>query len=62
MEIPRKELEDKAAVSNLPMPSDIRIKRKGESGSPCLIPQEGVKVEEGVPLTRIGLKHKKLKP
>ena len=41
MEIPRKELEDKAVVSNIPMPSDIRIKRKGESGSPCLIPQEG---------------------
>ena len=53
MEIPHKELEDKAALSNLPMPSDIRIKRKGESGSPCLSPREGVKVEEGIPLIRI---------
>jgi len=31
----------------------MRIKRKGESGSPCLRPLEGVKVLEGEPLTRI---------
>ena len=31
-------------------PSAIRMKRKGESGSPCLIPLEGEKGFEGTPL------------
>jgi len=31
----------------------MRIKRKGESGSPCLRPMEGVKISEGEPFTRI---------
>ena len=30
----------------------MKIKGKGERGSPCLIPLEGVKVDEGEPLTR----------
>jgi hypothetical protein len=34
-------------------PSAIRMKRKGESGSPCLIPLEGEKVFEGTPLMRM---------
>ena len=34
-------------------PYIMRIKRKGESGSPCLRPLKGVKVLEGEPLTRI---------
>jgi hypothetical protein len=29
------------------------MKRKGERGSPCLIPLEGAKVLEGTPLTRM---------
>jgi len=31
----------------------MSIKRKGESGSPCLRPLEGVKISEGKPFTRI---------
>ena len=34
-------------------PSAIRTKRKGERGSPCLIPLVGEKGGEGIPLTRI---------
>jgi len=31
----------------------MRMKRKGESGSPFVRPLEGIKVFEGEPLTRI---------
>jgi len=31
----------------------MRMKRKGESGSPCLRPLEGRKISEGEPLTNI---------
>jgi hypothetical protein len=31
----------------------MRMKRKGERGSPCLRPLEGRKVSEGEPLNRI---------
>jgi hypothetical protein len=34
-------------------PSAIIMKRKGESGSPCLIPLEGEKGLEGTPLIRM---------
>ena len=34
-------------------PSTIKMKRKGKSGSPCLIPLEGEKGLEGRPLTKI---------
>jgi len=34
-------------------PSTIKIKRKGESGSPCLIPLEGENGLEGTPLNRM---------
>jgi hypothetical protein len=34
-------------------PSTIKIKRKGESGSPCLIPLEGENGLEGMPLTKM---------
>jgi len=37
----------------LPKPSIMRIKRKGERGSPCLRPLEGMKISEGDPFTRI---------
>jgi hypothetical protein len=37
----------------LPSSSAIRVKRKGERGSPCLIPIEGEKVEEGDPLIKM---------
>ena len=36
-----------------PRPSAIRTKRKGDSGSPCLMPREAEKGHEGAPLTRI---------
>ena len=36
-----------------PNPYIIRTKRKGERGSPFLMPIEGWKVLEGVPLTRM---------
>ena len=35
------------------IPSASRIKRKGESGSPCLMPREGEKGFEGMPLMRM---------
>jgi len=34
-------------------PSAIMMKRKGESGSPCLIPLKGEKGFEGTPLMRM---------
>jgi hypothetical protein len=36
-----------------PSPSAMRIKRKGERGSPFLMPREGEKGMEGDPLTRM---------
>jgi hypothetical protein len=44
------------ALMYLPRPSAIITKRKGERGSPCLIPREGEKGWEGVSLTRINKK------
>jgi len=38
---------------DLPIPSIMRMKRKGERGSPCLWPLEGINISEGDPLTRI---------
>jgi len=38
---------------DLPRPSIMSIKRKGESGSPYLRPLEGVKIFEGEPFNRI---------
>ena len=42
-----------AAFRYRPRPSAIITKRKGERGSPCLIPLVERKGREGVPLTRI---------
>jgi hypothetical protein len=42
-----------AALMALPRPSTIKMKRKGDRGSPCLMPREGEKVVEGDPLTNI---------
>jgi len=42
-----------AALRDLPKPSVMRRNRKGDKGSPCLIPREGLKGPEGTPLTRI---------
>jgi len=36
-----------------PRPSTIRIKRKGERGSLCLIPQDGEKVGNGESLIKM---------
>jgi hypothetical protein len=35
------------------IPSTIKMKRKGKSGSPCLIPLEGEKGLEWMPLNKI---------
>ena len=42
-----------AAWMDLLRPSAIRIKRKGESWSPYLMPLEGMNVEEGMLLSRM---------
>ena len=42
-----------AEVIALPNPFIMRMKRKGERGSPCLIPLEGENVPAGDPLRRI---------
>jgi hypothetical protein len=42
-----------AAWMEQPRPSAIMMKRKGERGSPCLIPLEGEKGQEGTPLIRM---------
>ena len=34
-------------------PSAIKMNRNGESGCPCLMPLDGLKVEVGVPLSRM---------
>ena len=50
-----------AAGMVLLRPSAIRMKRNGESGSPCLMPLEGVNVEVGVPLSRMEKKEKEMR-
>ena len=40
------------AWMDLLRPSAIRMKRKGESGSPFLMPLEGLNVEVEMPLSR----------
>ena len=42
-----------AAWMDLLRPSTIRMKRKGESGSPYLMPLEGLNVEVEIPLSRM---------
>ena len=42
-----------AAWMVLLRPSTIKMKRNGESGSPFLMPFEGLNVEVGVPLSKI---------
>jgi hypothetical protein len=48
-----RELSLMAALIVRLIPLAVRMKRKGESGSPCLIPLEGEKVFEGTPLMRM---------
>lgn len=55
-ERPFRVLSSIAAEILLLRPSTIRMKRKGDKGSPFLIPLEGLKVGEGAPLTRIETK------
>ena len=43
------------------IPSAMIIKRKGERGSPCLIPLVGEKVREGMSLTRMEKKAEEVK-
>ena len=42
-----------ALVKDLPSPSAIMMKRKGDRGSPCLIPLDGLKGCKGPPFSRI---------
>ena len=43
-------------------PSAIKMNRNGERerGSPCLIPLDGLKVEDGVPFSRMEKKEEKM--
>ena len=50
-----------AAWMERPRPSAMMMKRKGERGSPCLIPLEGEKVLEGIPLTKMEKKAEEVK-
>jgi hypothetical protein len=47
---PEREWSLMAALRVRLSPSAIRMKRKGERGSPCLMPLEGEKGLEGTPL------------
>jgi len=42
-----------ALVKDIPSPSAIMMKRKGDMGSPCLIPLDGLKGCRGPPFSRI---------
>jgi hypothetical protein len=42
-----------AALIYLPRPSAISKNKKGERGSPCLMPPEGEKGLDGIPFTRM---------
>ena len=42
-------------------PSAIRMKRKGESRSPCLMPLEGLNVEVGMPLSKMEKKEEEMR-
>lgn len=42
-----------ACLMDCPNPSIMNMKRKGESGSPCLSPLEERKISEGEPLIKI---------
>ena len=53
MERPLKEPLAIFCFNILPRPSVIRMKRKGETGSRCMIPLEEVSREEGDPLSRM---------
>lgn len=61
----KRETFDRSSLLNkfysMPMPFSIRIKMKGERGSPCLIPIEGEKVVVGEPLRRMEKKIKEIK-
>ena len=49
-----------ATWMDLLRPSAIRMKRKGESGSPCLMPLEGLNVEVGMPLSKMEKKEEEV--
>jgi hypothetical protein len=50
---PKRELSPMDVLIVRLSPSSIRMKRKGERGSPCFIPLEGEKGFEGTPLMRM---------
>ena len=53
MDKPLSRLERRACLMWRPRPSAINTKRKGERGSPRLIPLEGLNGREGIPLMRM---------
>ena len=50
---PLRELSVTATLTYLPRPSTIGTNKKGERGSPCLMPLEGEKGLDGTPFTRM---------
>jgi len=48
---PLREPSVSATLMHLPRPSAMRTNRKGERGSPCLMPREGEKGLDGTPFT-----------
>lgn len=47
-------------VIDLMIPSAMRMNGKGERGSPCLIPLDGLKVGDGEPFSRIEKKEEEM--
>lgn len=46
---------------DLLIPSTIKMNRNGERGSPCLMPLDGLKVEDGIPLRKIKKKEEDMR-
>ena len=61
MDMPFKVELRMAAWMDLLRPSAIRMKRKGKSGSPFLMPLVGLKVEVGLPLRRMEKKEEEMR-
>lgn len=53
--------DDRVALILRPKPSAVNTERKGERGSPCLIPRYGWKGEEEIPLIKIEKKEEEMR-
>lgn len=58
---PLREEESIALVIDMLSPSAIRMNTKGERGSHCLMPMEGLKVGVGDPFSRIEKKEEEMR-